>query len=118
MDIEQAGIAFCPFTRHHCAGVGLIGALIPSETHIAMQSKKRSLAVAAQGDFLRCESGGERFDEVAERLFYLAFIGVAIGVVPFLILMERQRFEKGQGLGAKTSKRHSKAPRAQIKESP
>ena len=60
------------------------------------------------GIFALAKRGREVFDQVAERPLDLALVDRAVGLEPFLGLVEGERLEERHRLRAETSKGHAK----------
>ena len=71
-----------------------------------MDAEQRGLAVALDWNFRAPEALGDILDQVAHRAFDRAFINLAVGLEPFPALVELERLEERQRLGAETSERH------------
>src|SRR5271157_5075012 len=102
VDVDKPRLVLGAAARENGPGMGLVGALVLGKADVAVEPEQRGLAVAPQRDAGVGEGGGKVFDEIAERGLDLRFVSCAVFLEPFPGLMEAERLEEGQGVGAES----------------
>src|SRR6202167_5026414 len=106
VEVEDAGIAFPPRPGQRNAGVGLVRVLVQGETHVAVDAECGRLAVAPEWDFRMSEPLCDILEQVCHRPLRGALVSGAVRLEPLPALMELERLEEWQRLGAEALEGH------------